>query len=105
MAKHLQESTDTTPRPASRRRAIARVLTVIPVLVAVTCAILSHSHVKSVGGTYDYLVSDFPGEQFAVENVTVTPPEIATVQSVTMRDDGSSVITFTVGEDGRGPSW
>ena len=102
MAKHLQEPTDATPRPASRRRTIARVLTVIPVLVAIACAILSHSHVKSVGGTYDYLVSDFPGEQFAVENVTVTPPEIATVQSVTMRDDGSSVITFTVGEDGRG---
>ena len=93
-------NTEKTDKKTLAKRVRRRFLALIPIVLA--CFLVANAHIKEVGGTYEYVVTYFPGETIAAENVSVTPPEILKVTSVTQDDQGFTHVVFEAGEPGEG---
>lgn len=79
-----------------------RLVFVLPAVVAVVCLLVSRRHVASVGGRYEYALEDFAGEVVSAGDIQVSPPGMAEVSEVRMREDGVPVVTFDARQDGEG---
>ena len=92
--------TSYTAKASLPKRIRRRFLILIPIVLV--CFIVANAHISEVGGTYEYILTYFPGETFTEENVTVYPPEMVTVASVTQDDQGYTHVVFEAGEPGEG---